>query len=156
MRSYTSPPLDVPVLDPEEPIDRADLVFYGVDHSGPSYIARVFVDTPDASEDTPLDDDHGFVGVFTVFGHDGCYGDAGHCTPELRTTDAFDLRAPHPLTRWTKTLIAGKPLLDRLEDASVTQVTISVVAVSEPSISGTEPDDGPLQFDSVRLLAYQD
>jgi hypothetical protein len=38
----------------------------------------------------------------------------------------------------------------------VTQVTISVVVVSEPSISGTEPDDGPLQFDSIRLLAYQD
>ena len=151
MTRYVSPPLDVPVLDEGETVDRADLVFYGVDHSGPSYLARVFVDAPDAGPETPTDDEHGYVGAFTVFGHDGCYGDAGHCLPGDRHADEFDQRPPHPLTPWTKTVIAGRPLLDRLEDRGVMQVTVTVVA-----LAAAAGDGGALQIAGVRLLAYQD
>ena len=42
MPRWTSQPLDVPSLDEGESVDRADVVFYGVDHSGPSYEARVY------------------------------------------------------------------------------------------------------------------
>src|SRR5659263_568900 len=36
------------------------------DHGGPSYEARVFFDTPDATADTPLERAAGYVGSFTV------------------------------------------------------------------------------------------
>src|SRR5659263_361990 len=49
------------------------------DHGGPSYEARVFFDTPDATADTPLERAAGYVGSFTVFGHGGCFSEHGHC-----------------------------------------------------------------------------
>jgi tyrosinase len=58
---------------------RADLTFYGLDHSGPSYEVRVFFNHRDAGPDTPLTAQAGFAGRFAVFGHGGCFGDEGHC-----------------------------------------------------------------------------
>jgi hypothetical protein len=69
-----STPLEIPV-DDLELIDALDLVFYGVDHTGDSYQARVYLGNSDADINTPLAPDEGFVGVFTVFGHHGCYGE---------------------------------------------------------------------------------
>src|SRR5690349_15821122 len=76
-------------------IARADLTFYGLDHSGPSYEARVFFDLADATADTPLDDPH-CAGSFTVFGHGGCFGEEGHCEVRPAVT-TFDRRPPHQL-----------------------------------------------------------
>jgi hypothetical protein len=159
MQRFVSPPLDVPVLDEGEQVDRVDVVFYGVDHSGPSYQGRVFVDNPDADAETPTDDAHGYVGSFTVFGHDGCYGDEGHCLPDSRETDDFDHRAPHPLAPWTKTVIAGAPLLERVQAASTTSVTITMVPIVVRARNAEEPADAgadPAPVDSVRLLTYED
>ena len=66
-------PLDLP--GPDLPFSRADLIFYGVDHSGGSYEGRVFLNAPqrlarDADIDHPS-----YVGSFHVFGHIGCAGD---------------------------------------------------------------------------------
>jgi hypothetical protein len=98
MRRFASKPLDVPA-DREE-ITRADLIFYGVDHSGPSYEARIFLDSPHAHADTPRDIEQGYAGSFAVFGHGGCYGDEGPCAPADRFTDEFDRarRTPSPST----------------------------------------------------------
>jgi len=156
MRRYTSPPLDLPVLDPGEGVDRADLVFYGVDHSGPSYEARVFVDAPDADETTPTDVEHGYVGSFTVFAHDGCYGDEGHCLPDQRETDAFDHRAPHPLRPWTRTVTAEAPLIEAVRARDVTQVSVTVVAIAAVDEASVTQEEGLLTFQSIRLLTYQD
>ena len=67
MKTFVSKPLELP--RDREAITRADLVFYDVDHSGPSYRARVFLDNPSANPDTPLEPESGYVGSFTVFGH---------------------------------------------------------------------------------------
>src|SRR3712207_3767146 len=92
---------DLPVTDPEA-FTRADLVFYGVDHSGPSYEVRVFLNNAEATWQTPRTDEHGYGGRFTVFGHGGCYGDEGHCEVTDVGSDPFDLRPPHPLLPHTK------------------------------------------------------
>lgn len=56
---FTSPPLELP--GPDAAIERADLVFYDIDHSGHSFEARVFLDAPDA--DSSAGRDHaGYVG----------------------------------------------------------------------------------------------
>ena len=155
MQRFVSQPLEVPVLDEGEAIDRADLIFYGVDHSGPSYEARVYVNRPDADEETPREPQEGYVGSFTVFGHAGCYGDEGHCLPEQQHRDEFDRRPPHPLEPWTKTVVGNEALKRTIEDASVAEVTVTVVPVIAP-LEGTESNDEPLKFDAVRVLAYED
>jgi hypothetical protein len=76
LKVFSSKPVEVPEV---EDMSRADLIFYGVDHSGPSYEARVFIDNPSAGPETPVEPEHGYAGSFTVFGHAGCFGDEGHC-----------------------------------------------------------------------------
>lgn len=149
MRRFRSQPLEVPV--DREDVTRADLVFYGVDHSGPSYEARIFLDNPRASADTPRDIEKGYAGSFTVFGHGGCYGDAGHCAPEDRTTDEFDLRPAHPLTPHTRTVT----VTDALKRTSGEQVTVNVVAVPRELKETPATTEIPA-YERVRLLAYQD
>ena len=88
--------IELPAGADQPEFARADLTFYGLDHSGPSYEVRVFFDHPDAGPDTPLSADAGFAGKYSVFGHGGCFGEEGHC--EIRApVSAFDRRQPHPL-----------------------------------------------------------
>ncbi|MBA2637066.1 MAG: hypothetical protein H0U79_02395 [Solirubrobacterales bacterium] len=97
----------------------------------------------------------GYAGSFTVFGHAGCYGDAGHCLPGDRETDDFDRRAPHPLTPWTKTVIGNDTLLRAIEDQGVTEIVVTVVPIVA-QLDGVETPVQPLRFDAVRVLAYED
>ena len=150
----TTSALELPELEDAKELSRADLVFYGVDHSGPSYEARVFVNNPKADAATERALDNGYAGAFTVFGHNGCFGDDGHCLPDQRHRDEFDLRAPHPLRALTRTLIATDAIRRALIEPAVQEVTVTVVAV--------KPDDGfpkagpePGRFDYVRLLTYE-
>jgi hypothetical protein len=149
LRRFRSQPLDLAV--DREDITRADLVFYGVDHSGPSYEARIFLDNPRAGADTRRDIEKGYAGSFTVFGHGGCYGDAGHCAPEDRTSDEFDLRPPHPLATHTRTVT----VTDALKRTTGEQVTVNVVAVPLESKVAPATTEIPA-YERIRLLAYQD
>jgi hypothetical protein len=146
---FSSKPLDVPVN--WEDITRADLVFYEVDHAGPSYEARVFLDNPKADADTPRELDSGYAGSFAVFGHGGCYGDEGHCAPNDRLRDEFDRRPPHPLTPQTRSL----EITDALKRTTGEQTRVEVVIViRESQVSAASQDVSPCT--SVRLLTYQD
>jgi hypothetical protein len=145
MPALRTKPLELPTFADRDDVTRADLVFYDVDHSGPSYVAHVFLDEPRATEETPRDAEHGYAGSFTVFGHGGCYGDEGHCAPEQRFTDAFDVRARHPLTPQTKSVVVTEALAPLLLDRTKTEVTVTVVS--------DVPD--ALRFDLVRLLTYE-
>jgi hypothetical protein len=154
MTSITSDPLELPELEDPDELSRADLVFYGVDHSGPSYEARVFVNNPKADADTERLLDHGYAGSYAVFGHNGCFGDDGHCLPDQRHRDEFDVRAPHPLRPLTMTVIATEAVRRALVEPATRDLRITVVPVI--------PDDGfpkssaePLHFDYVRLVTYE-
>jgi hypothetical protein len=149
MRRFASKPLDVPA-DREE-ITRADLIFYGVDHSGPSYEARIFFDNPRADGDTAHDIERGYAGSFAVFGHGGCYGDEGHCAPDDRFADEFDRRPPHPLTEYIRTVV----VTEALKRTSGDQVTVQLVAVPRATKDSAASEDiAPVE--TVRLVAYQD
>ncbi|MGY1636844.1 hypothetical protein ACI78V_09340 [Geodermatophilus sp. SYSU D00742] len=156
MEIYTSPPLDLVVPSTaaaaERPsFDRADLIFHEVDHSGPSFTARVYVDNPEANADTPTTAEAGYAGCFTIFGHGGCVGtDDGHCNPKARTVDEFDMRMPHPLLPQTK-VVTITEALRRL--GPVSQVTVTVVPVV-PGQSAPELTDA-LEFGTVRLATYR-
>ncbi|MEM9360744.1 MAG: hypothetical protein AAGB04_31605 [Pseudomonadota bacterium] len=48
---------------------RAKLTFKGINHSDHSFIARVFVNQPDADENTPVQDNQSFLGNVYMYGH---------------------------------------------------------------------------------------
>ena len=113
MERFVSDPLAVPPAELGYEWSSAELLVYGVDHSGPSYEVRVFVDAPDADVETPLTVEDGYAGCFTVFGHGGCFGDEDHCNPAARYTDEFDVRLPHQSETQTKVVSVTEALRAR-------------------------------------------
>lgn len=148
MNQFTSEAIPNPTRAEQAGFQRADLVFYGVDHSGPSYEARIFLNNPDAGLSTARDAEARFAGSFTVFGHAGCAGDVGHCDVPTGPRDPFDLRPSHALTPQTKTVIVTAALRALTDDL----VTVTLVPV-RPGRDGAELVD-TLQFDYFRLLTY--
>jgi hypothetical protein len=152
MAAYRSQPLELGDLDAEE-LSRADLVFYEVDHAGVSYEALVYVDPPDGEELGHREPDRGYAGSFTVFGHAGCYGDEGHCDPAERVAGEFDRRPSHPLTPFTKTVIATEAVTRALGAGRATVTVLVLANVPEPE--EVEDAADPLRFSHVRLLTYE-
>ncbi|HWP32661.1 MAG TPA: hypothetical protein VNL97_02830 [Solirubrobacterales bacterium] len=141
---FTSKPIELPPAN--RPFARADLIFHGVDHSGSSFEAQVFLDPRGVGRDAGRDH-RAYVGSFFVFGHGGCFGDVGHCDIP-RERDPFDLRPPHqlePATRILTVTEAVEALLER--DAEAAKVT--VIARTAARL----PAD-VLAFDTVRLATY--
>jgi len=145
---FVSEPIDLPERELGSEPSRVDLVFYEVDHSGQSFEARVFINAPEADAGTPRDDPH-YAGSFHIFGHGGCFGDAGHCDVRNGPADAFDLRPPHQLVPATRT-VTVTDALQRIVGGGDEQLTVTVVAV----VPGASRHD-VLQFATVRLLTYQ-
>jgi hypothetical protein len=129
---YVSAPVELP--DPEVAFSRADLVFYGIDHSGSSFEAQISLG------DEP-------AGSFYIFGHGGCFGDVGHCDIPERV-DPFDLRPPHQLLPATRVVTVTEPIR-RLVEAGERAVQVTVIARTPGDRSNKV-----LQFDTVRLLSY--
>lgn len=127
---------------------RADLVFYGVDHSGPSYEAWIFLNNPDATFETPPDVERGYAGRLNVFGHGGCYGEAGHCEVKDRFSDEFDVRGEHPLAPFT----IAVDVTEAMRRLGTSEITVTVIPRTASS-RGPRPTD-TLQFDHLRIVTY--
>ena len=52
----------------------------------------MFLNKPEANENTPLTVANGYVGSYFVFGHGGCLADEGHC--DIHERSEFDFRPP--------------------------------------------------------------
>ena len=141
---FTSDPIGLPPRG--HGFDRADLIFYGLDHSGASYEAQVFLDTRAVGAGAGRDH-RAYVGEFFIFGHGGCFGDVGHCdVPSER--DPFDLRPPHQLEPAVRIVTVTDPVKSLLErEAEAAKVT--VIARTAARV----PAD-VLAFEKVRLAAY--
>lgn len=144
VEKFTTDPIELPPRGHQ--IDRMDLIFYGLDHSGDSYEARVFMGPRGVGRDA--DPAHrAYVGTFYIFGHGGCFGDIGHCdVPAAR--DPFDLRPPHQLEPAMRILTVTDPVNGLLE-RGVEAAKVTVVART----SGRASND-VLAFDRVRLATY--
>jgi hypothetical protein len=146
VRQFTSPPISNPGRSGR--FARSDLIFYGVEHRGPSYEARIFFDFDGVPDEHTPRESESFAGSFTVFGHAGCAGDVGHCDVPAGPRDPFDRRPPHHLVPQTKTVI----VTDALRRLTGGQVVISAVAV-RPSADGPVAVD-ELFFERIALVTY--
>lgn len=156
---YISDSLPVPVQSDVADFERADLVFYGVEHTGPSYEGRVFLGVPDANESTPLDSASGYAGSFYVFGHaQGCFGDDGHCeVPDADDLDPFDLRLSHHLVPFVINVVITESL-KLLRDAEAEEFVVTVVPVIYNDPDPDKPDvlakEGVFVFERLSLVTY--
>jgi tyrosinase len=141
---FTSKPIELP--PPDRPFARADLAFYGLDHSGTSFEGQVFLDARGVGRDAGPDH-RAYVGSFFIFGHGGCFGDIGHCDiPTER--DPFDLRPPHQLEPAVRILTVTEPV-EALLGRDVEAVKVTVTART----AGRTPAN-VLAFEKVRLMTY--
>jgi hypothetical protein len=65
---FRSPPVHVDFAGEPARMTRADIVFEGVDQSGPSYEARVYLNNPVADTGTGKSPAEGYAGAFHVYG----------------------------------------------------------------------------------------
>jgi hypothetical protein len=141
---FVSDALELP--SPEHAFNRADLLFYGLDHSGASYEAQVFMGARGIGGE-PDRDHRGYVGSFFILGHGGCFGDVGHCDiPTAR--DEFDLRPPHQLEPATRIVTVTDALTAMLQQG-LTAAKVTVVAHTEGRAS-----NDVLSFNTIRLATY--
>jgi hypothetical protein len=148
--------LDRPPLRRDE-FSRADLEFRGVDHSGPSFEARVFLDNPNANADSGRDPDAGYAGSFYVFGHGGCFGELGHCDMPTERRGPYDLRLPHQLLPQFRTVIITDALRRVIAAGDANTLTVTVVPVMrENTVSQAKDSAEPLKFEGVSLYTYAD
>ena len=131
---------------------RADIEFIGIDHSGPSYEARVYLNNPKATAETPPTLENGYAGSYHIFGHGGCFGDVGHCEIN-RPFDPFDPRPSHQLEPIRKVVIATDAVKQAL--ASSSEIQITVVPLVRGWTEKTEGDTGNvMSFDHINLVCY--
>ncbi len=154
MNRYVSEPLTFPVTDEESDFSRADLQFRGVDHSGASFEARVFLDNPDADTSTATDAAEGYAGSFYIFGHGGCFGDLGHCDV-MQSDNPFDRRPQHQLTPYIKIVLVTEAVKRARDTAGGDRFTVTVVPIvaDVPTARGAAKDD-VLHFESISLVSY--
>jgi tyrosinase len=141
---FISDALELP--SPEHAFQRADLLFYGIDHSGASYEAQVFMAARGIGGE-PDRDHRAYVGSWFIFGHGGCFGDLGHCDVPARR-DEFDLRPPHQLEPAVRILTVTDALTAMLQKG-LTAAKVTVVAHTEGRAS-----NDVLSFSTIRLATY--
>jgi tyrosinase len=145
--------LELPPASVMDGLRRADLTFYGLDHSGSSYRALIFFNNPSADITTPTDTTSGYVTRFAVFGHGGCFGESGHCEV-VGPVNAFDRNHPHQLQPATR-IVTVTDAVQTLVASGATSVTVTVVPVVRKSALAKESDaDTVLVIDQVALHTY--
>jgi hypothetical protein len=144
---FISKPLKIDIQKRKN-ISRIDLEFWGVDHSGPSYEGRVFINNPKADISTRMIPENRYVGSYYVFGHGECFGDIGHCDV-MENTDP--LSPSHPLTPLFKVLT----VTDKIK--KIGQKTDQFVITIVPNIaSGSmfENKDKVVRLAKIQIVPY--
>jgi hypothetical protein len=151
MARYTAT-LPLPRHDNGVPFKRSDLEFHDLDHRGPSYEGRIFLNAPEAALDRPLDLTAGYAGSLWVFGHDHCWGDDGHCVPPSGPLHGYDSRPPHHLLGQIH-VVDVTAAIELLMTGSRRRFTVTVVPVLHEGEAATVKD-GLLRFGRLTLVTY--
>jgi hypothetical protein len=148
---YTSQPIPFDSQKWQGRIVKASVEFYDIDHSGPSFEGRIFLNNPNANQKTKKTSDNGYAGSIFIFGHGmgGCYGDEGHCEVAPRH-GTYDLRPSHPLTPGFAVAEITKALQGISNTRSVT-VTVVPIVTAWNEITDVE---NILKFKNMSLIVY--
>lgn len=130
---------------------RTDLEIGGIRDTGSSYEGRVYINNPDADEETTKSEPS-YVGSFHVFAHGGCFGAEGHCdVPDDRRL--FDSRPLSGAIRMKKRV----RLTDALRSAAKAGGELRVTIVGVP-VGGSAPDtepEGILDIKRMSVVTYR-
>ena len=110
-----------------EGVQRGDIEVSGLDHGGPSYEVRIFLDNPHADAETEPTPDNGYAASIYVYG----YGDP----------PAGEDAGSNPITRSVMATDAVRAAAQRGRQATVTLVAV-----------GAEGDDVDLDGTGVSVL----
>jgi hypothetical protein len=152
LKPYLSKEIHFDMGKLESDFYRADLEIKGLDHSGPSYQGRVFLNNPKANYDTPTSMAEGYVGSFFVFGHGGCLGDMDHCDVHAERKK-FDT-VPNPVTPEDTSIIVTdqlKKLAKRTKEFTVSIVPILTGGMMNPEELDTEH---VVNLDKISIVTY--
>ena len=150
--SFVSRRMPLPLHDSGVPFKRVDLHFHDVEHSGPSYEGRVFLNNPGANLRTGRDPGEGYAGSFYIFGHPECWGDPGHCEVPPGALHGFDHRQHHHLVPQLHT-VDVTDAIRQLTDTRARTVTATVLPVVR-SGKRARVDDNLLRFTRLSLVTY--
>jgi hypothetical protein len=131
---------------------RADIEIHNVDHSGPSYEGRVFLNNANADLKTELTLDNGYVGSYHIFGHGGCFGDIGHCDVPTETR-MYDLRPSHQLRPQYKRIIITDALKKLGKTTNKFIITIVPYTYGEPT-KGKSITKDIIKFEKIGIITY--
>lgn len=133
-------PLDLGKTD----FSRADIEIQGVEHAGPSYEGRVFLNNPDADERTPLTAGQGYAGAFHVYG-----------TGMLPEEPRGHRRSKAAVDPGDKVVIATDAVRRAAAAGGEATVTIVPVLVNADEWAGAMPPDGIVKYARIRVKAQR-
>jgi len=107
---------------------RAEVRLHKLQKSVDSHYIRVFLNSPDANDQTPTQDNDHFVGYIARFGHGNCIGGPGHCDVPSEATRKYDMRARHHNTPTNHILNATK-CIEKLKAKGEKEFHVNVVAL---------------------------
>jgi hypothetical protein len=108
-----------------------DVIFEGIDQSGPSYEVRVFLNNPEATPRTPRTPDEGYIGSFHVYGY-GSWLPEGDSSLETASHGAPNDEAQVPITKSVRMTSEATSAL------AVSSLSITAVAIPYGPVSATE------------------
>jgi hypothetical protein len=150
-RTYVSEPIELNINKLENKFSRADIEIHNVDHRGASYEGRVFLNNPDADENTKLSQQNGYAGSYHIFGHGGCVGNLGHCDL-LPTRPPYDKRPTQDLRPQYKRIIITDML--RKLGKRTSKFTITVVPVLFGKHIAESKVKDILKFERIGIITY--
>jgi len=142
--------VNIEFAGPGHRLTRVDLEISGVFHGEASYEGRVFLNNPNADQDTPRTLETGYAGSFHIFGHGGCLGDVGHCEPGGHR-EPFDFRMPNPLTPAKKRINVTQTLQEIAKSSNEATVTVVPVITAANELCDT---DNVFRCEGLRFVSY--
>lgn len=149
-KTFISKPLLLDIKKFSDSFYRADLEFWGIDHSGPSYEGRIFINNKKANSRTKMTLQNGYVGSYFIFGHGKCFGDIGHC--EIRKErDPYDLKPSHPLSPAYTYITITDQLMTI--GKNTTEFVITIVPVLASNTIGGDDED-VIKLEKIQIITY--
>jgi hypothetical protein len=148
-KKLVSAPLKFDIKKLGDKFYRVDLQFHGIDHSGSSYEGRIFINNPEADENTPKTLKNGYVGSYHIFGHGGCFGDVGHCEV-TKPISPFDYRPSHPLTPAFKRI----RITDQIKKIAKDTKELAITIVPIVSASPTAQSEDVVKLEKISIVSY--